>query len=770
MANTSFSPGQYPFRSTLYGRIWIAVVAFLPVLALPACDATSTTPTYDEGPARIQLSMATLDLERGDTSRLSAVVLNGSGSPIASPSAGTLRTSTVSWTTSDPSIATISRSGLILAQRGGQVTVTARSGALFSTSTVSVQSKGKSITISPKVDTLHAVGHTLQLSVTVLNGAGKEVTNPSVTWTSQHPAIADVNSNGLVKAVAAGAVMILASSQGQTDSARVVVLESATAPPPVVSVVKVAPGQAEAEAGATTQFHATVKDGSGAILTDATVVWSSSDREVAVVGENGAVTAKAAGSATIRATADGKSGSAGLTVWVSDAPPPATPDFAAIKRGIRPRGFGTAPYALSQPAAGGNAYFVAPTGNDSNPGTGTQPFRTINKAAQVAVAGDVVTIRDGSYQESVLVRNSGTVDKRIVFQAENRGGVVMTGGQYTWRPAGWQGVIGATPQRYVTIKGLVFREYAPNTAGQAAIRLGGRGWRLEDCLLDNAGFDGVTGNDHDMVITRSTLQNHFSTAYSVYGGSGAGTSPEDPAFSPLLGFVVSDNVIRGNHTRSDPVTGAIGTHVSKIAASKGAVIENNEILENRGSGIWFDEKSIEYTIRYNYIHSNVGYTVDGVHQPLSGRGIKLEKLWRGGVVESNLVVENEGPGVLIVNTNDLLLRGNLIAQNGQGIAFVSVSQNTTGYTGFVLERIRILDNFFKDWGPTVAAIHPWGGDAYTPHPSEMEIYADGNTYEPVRNPSLGWWANPIGAANTVEQSRSKFGWETNGRVASITVP
>ena len=42
---------------------------------------------------------------------------------------------------------------------------------------------------------------------------------------------------------------------------------------------------------------------------------------------------------------------------------------------------------------------VAVTGNDGAQGTAKQPFRTISKAAEVAMPGDVVTVHKGEYRE-----------------------------------------------------------------------------------------------------------------------------------------------------------------------------------------------------------------------------------------------------------------------------------------------------------------------------------------------------------------------------------
>jgi len=76
----------------------------------------------------------------------------------------------------------------------------------------------------------------------------------------------------------------------------------------------------------------------------------------------------------------------------------------------------------------GATYYVAPNGSDSNPGTLSSPWRTWQKAFDVAVAGDVVNIRGGVYYTSGISRGSvvtgvfaskknGTSSSRIVIQA-----------------------------------------------------------------------------------------------------------------------------------------------------------------------------------------------------------------------------------------------------------------------------------------------------------------------------------------------------------------
>ena len=64
----------------------------------------------------------------------------------------------------------------------------------------------------------------------------------------------------------------------------------------------------------TTQATAVVRDADGNVLTGRTITWSSDNTAVATVSVSGVVTAVAAGSAQIRATSGGQTGSAALTV------------------------------------------------------------------------------------------------------------------------------------------------------------------------------------------------------------------------------------------------------------------------------------------------------------------------------------------------------------------------------------------------------------------------------------------------------------------------
>ncbi len=74
------------------------------------------------------------------------------------------------------------------------------------------------------------------------------------------------------------------------------------------------------------------------------------------------------------------------------------------------------------------AYYVSDHGDDSNPGTLFQPFRTIQKAANVMGSGDTCYVRGGTYPEEVVKSGlRGSASSPIVFTAYGDEKVVIDG-------------------------------------------------------------------------------------------------------------------------------------------------------------------------------------------------------------------------------------------------------------------------------------------------------------------------------------------------------
>lgn len=71
-------------------------------------------------------------------------------------------------------------------------------------------------------------------------------------------------------------------------------------------------------------------------------------------------------------------------------------------------------------AVNAQTFHVATNGNDNNPGTTAQPFKTIQKAASVAPSGGTVIIKAGTYRETIIPTNN-----QVTFTAD--GAVIVSG-------------------------------------------------------------------------------------------------------------------------------------------------------------------------------------------------------------------------------------------------------------------------------------------------------------------------------------------------------
>jgi len=100
----------------------------------------------------------------------------------------------------------------------------------------------------------------------------------------------------------------------------------------------------------------------------------------------------------------------------------------------------------------GTAYYVAPDGSDSNPGTQDEPWQTIQKAADTLVAGETVYIRAGTYAERVVPANSGTADGYIVYTAYP-GETVTIDGTEVELPE-WAALFDILDRAYIRVSGL----------------------------------------------------------------------------------------------------------------------------------------------------------------------------------------------------------------------------------------------------------------------------------------------------------------------------
>ena len=74
--------------------------------------------------------------------------------------------------------------------------------------------------------------------------------------------------------------------------------------------------------------------------------------------------------------------------------------------------------ALTGPMLKGATWYVSVKGNDQFPGSKEQPYRTINRAAAMAMPGDTVFVMEGVYRERVAPPRGGEPGLPIVYMGE----------------------------------------------------------------------------------------------------------------------------------------------------------------------------------------------------------------------------------------------------------------------------------------------------------------------------------------------------------------
>ena len=202
----------------------------------------------------------------------------------------------VTWSSSDDNIAKVDTNGLVIAIAVGEaiITVTTTDGSNLSTTckVTVVPTLATSIELDKTEISLEAT-QTATLVATVLP---ELTTNKSVTWTSSNEAVATVDANGVVTAIAVGEATITATTTDGSNlsaSCKVIVV------PTLAVSIELDKTEASVEEKSDLQLTATILPEH---TTNKEVAWSSSDNLVATVDNTGLVTIHSAGEVIIIAT------------------------------------------------------------------------------------------------------------------------------------------------------------------------------------------------------------------------------------------------------------------------------------------------------------------------------------------------------------------------------------------------------------------------------------------------------------------------------------
>ncbi len=219
-------------------------------------------------------------------------------------------TATATWTTSQPTIASVNAGGIVAGLTAGNVQIFAAYEGVIGTDAITVQPATLvSIAVSPNSPAIRK-SKSVQLGAvgTYSDGTQQDLTAVAA-WGTTQPAIAAVSSSGMVTGMAAGNAVISAFYQDITGT------DAVTIQPPALNSISIAPSNLSIGANKTFQLTATGAFGDGTQQDLTSVVnWATNLPNIAMVVPGGMLTGVAAGAAQISATYQGVTGTDPVTV------------------------------------------------------------------------------------------------------------------------------------------------------------------------------------------------------------------------------------------------------------------------------------------------------------------------------------------------------------------------------------------------------------------------------------------------------------------------
>src|SRR5271168_4518979 len=239
----------------------------------------------------------------------------------------------------------------------------------------------------------------------------------------------------------------------------------------------------------------------------------------------------------------------------------------------------------------GSSFYVSPTGNDANSGSLASPWRTVQHAADRALAGSTVNVRGGTYEERVNINASGNASEGFITFRSYPGETAILDAEHL-APNSRSGVLTIHDKSYVRIEGFEIRNYrtAEHRLTPMGISVTGAGSHIE--LLKN--------NVHHIE------QNFNGRDAPGRGGNGFGIA----VYGTDANSPISELVIDGNEV-----------HHLKTGSSESLVVNGNVT---------------NFRITHNIVHdnNNIGIDVIGFERTAPNPAVDQA---RDGVVSENLV-------------------------------------------------------------------------------------------------------------------------------------
>ncbi len=340
-------------------------------------------------------------------------------------------------------------------------------------------------------------------------------------------------------------------------------------------------------------------------------------------------------------------------------------------------------------SAHATTYYIAVNGNDAAVGTQSHPFKTIQRGADAARAGDTVLVTPGIYYERAInIRNGGTRAAPVTIRAAGGGKSIIDHGL---RVASWMAATGPlfsgqaifTPRdsaatntiERVVIDGRAYRKVADT----ASVTQGSFAAAKTTGIITIWPIDGASPNNRDVLIL-SESTDYIPGLYIWDNGRGG---PVNNIILDGLVHRAANTAIWGARFIQNPLPGAVGRNITiknceivfnwqyalRLDNWNGATMQNCDVHEN-GQVNWpRGERNVVWP------HSIIGYNgnfvniLDSKIHDNHGEGVGPFTDCAYWVIRNNEVYDNYSVNIYVdTNIGNVIVDKNLVYLTGKYVA------------------------------------------------------------------------------------------------------